>query len=37
MRIGTFPVGVETATFNRARRAQRSSLVQRMIESVHGA
>lgn len=37
MRIGTFPVGVETLAFNRqARHAARSSLVQRMLESVHG-
>jgi trehalose 6-phosphate synthase len=38
MRIGTFPVGVETVAFNRrARRAQRSSLVQQMIQSTPGA
>jgi trehalose 6-phosphate synthase len=37
MRIGTFPVGIETVSFSRrARRAARSSLVQQMIASVPG-
>jgi trehalose 6-phosphate synthase len=38
MRIGTFPVGVDTIAFNRiARRAVRLPLVQRVIESMPGA
>ncbi len=37
MRIGTFPVGIETAEFaRRARRAQRSSFVRRVRDSVPG-
>ena len=37
MRIGTFPVGVETQEFNRiARKAVRSPFVQRVIGSVSG-
>ncbi len=37
MRIGVFPVGVETREFqNRARRALRSSFVQSVISSVPG-
>ncbi len=38
MRIGTFPVGVETQAFNRrARRAARSSFVKKVAESIPGA
>jgi len=38
MRVGVFPVGVETQDFqNRARRAVRSSFVQGVIGSVPGA
>jgi trehalose 6-phosphate synthase len=37
MRIGTFPVGIETLDFERrARRAQRSSFVRRVRDSVPG-
>jgi trehalose 6-phosphate synthase len=37
MRIGTFPVGVDTVAFNRiARRAVRLPFVQRVIESIPG-
>jgi trehalose 6-phosphate synthase len=37
MRIGTFPVGIETTEFERrARRAQRSSFVRRVRDSVPG-
>jgi trehalose 6-phosphate synthase len=37
MRIGTFPVGVATESFNRcARRAARSSFVRRVLDSVPG-
>jgi trehalose 6-phosphate synthase len=37
MRIGTFPVGIETEDFNRrARRAARSSFVRRVRDSVPG-
>jgi trehalose 6-phosphate synthase len=37
MRIGTFPVGIETLDFGRrARRAQRSSFVRRVRDSVPG-
>ena len=38
MRIGTFPVGIETEDFSRrARRAARSSFVRRVRDSVPGA
>ena len=38
MRIGTFPVGVETMAFNRrARRAARSSFVKKVAQSIPGA
>ena len=38
MRVGTFPVGIETREFNRlARRAERSELVQEVRKSVPGA
>lgn len=37
MRIGTFPVGVDTVAYNRiARRAVRSPFVKRVIESIPG-
>lgn len=37
MRIGTFPVGIETRDFTRlARRAAKTSFVQQVIESVPG-
>jgi len=38
MRIGTFPVGIETRQFTRlARRAVRTQLVEQVIQSVQGA
>ena len=38
MRIGIFPVGIETREFTRlARRSARSSLVQNVLESLAGA
>ncbi|MBI3677507.1 MAG: trehalose-6-phosphate synthase [Proteobacteria bacterium] len=37
MKIGTFPVGIETAEFaTRARRAVRSDFVQRVVNSIPG-
>jgi trehalose 6-phosphate synthase len=37
MRIGTFPVGIETAEFaTRARRAVRSEFVERVVDSIRG-
>ncbi|MGD0189743.1 MAG: trehalose-6-phosphate synthase [Rhizomicrobium sp.] len=37
MRIGTFPVGIETAAFNRiARKAVRSPYVQRVVDTIAG-
>jgi trehalose 6-phosphate synthase len=38
VQIGVFPVGIETEEFNRrARRAQKSSFVKRVIDSIPGA
>ena len=38
MRIGTFPVGIETRAFTRlARRAVRTQLVEQVIQSIPGA